>query len=77
MDVSNYKTNSCGQELIETVITMTGLPEPLIRTELDQIIENAGQNAGELTLEQLREAMVAYLESLQAALIEEGSLVDD
>ncbi len=55
-----------GQELIQTVLSLTGLPEPWVRIELDEILESSGQNCENLTLKQLRQALVAHLESLQA-----------
>lgn len=69
MDVSNQTTPG-GEELIEQVASLTGLPEPWVHQELGRIVENAGHSPGTLTLEQLREAMLAYLESLQHELEE-------
>jgi hypothetical protein len=74
MDVSMGESNSSGQELIKTVVSLTGLPEPVMRNELNEILENAGQTSHDLTLDQLREAMVAYLEALQASLIAEDHI---
>lgn len=54
-----------GTELLQTVVTLTGLPEPLISQELNQILALTGSESSELTLDQLRHAMVAYLEALQ------------
>ena len=80
MDVSDQakKTMPAGQtmtpggrELLEKVAELTGLPEDLAQEELGQIIESAGHSEGTLTLDQLREAMIAYLESLQEELQEE------
>lgn len=59
-----------GEELIETVAALTGLPEPWVHQELGRIVENAGHSTGTLTLDQLREAMLAYLESLQSVIEE-------
>ena len=53
-----------GQELIEAVVSLSGLPESLARFELDHILESAGQSSQNLTLEQLRFALVAYLEAM-------------
>lgn len=60
-----------GQALIEKLVVLTGLPDLLVRPELDQIIENAGQSSNHLTLEQLRSALVSYLEGLQADFVSE------
>jgi hypothetical protein len=61
-----------GQELLQTVVTLTGLPEQWIRNELDQILEQSGQSSSDVTLDTLREAMAAYLESMQAEFIDES-----
>lgn len=63
-----------GQELIQTVVTLSGLPESLVRLELDQILENSGQSSQNLTLDQLRQALAAHLESLQADFMDDSSL---
>lgn len=68
MEVSESQTDPDGHELIETVASLTGLPEPWVLKELDHILEQSGQNPGELTLDQLRESLVLYLESIQADL---------
>jgi hypothetical protein len=53
-----------GQELIKAVVSLSGLPESLARLELDHILDSAGQSSQNLTLEQLRYALVAYLEAM-------------
>ncbi|MCM2276544.1 MAG: hypothetical protein NDJ89_00525 [Oligoflexia bacterium] len=71
MDVSNHaqknRPEPDGQELIETVVSLTGLPQPLMEQELGEILEGAGISSNTCTLEQLRSAMLAYLESIQEA----------
>jgi hypothetical protein len=57
-----------GEELIQQVVSLTGLPGAMVHKELNQILELSGQDSQALTLEQLRAAMLAYLESLQAEL---------
>jgi hypothetical protein len=64
MDVSNRHEEPTGQDLLDSVANLTGLPEPLVQQELQDIIESAGADAGSVTLEQLRQAMLLYLESL-------------
>lgn len=57
-----------GLQLIETVINLTGLPESLAHQELDHILKMSGRGSGtrtELTLDELREALLAYLDALQ------------
>ena len=64
MDVSENKMPD-GQDLIEKLVSLTGLPPNLAHGQIDEILQMAGQNPGSVTLEQLREAMLSYLESLQ------------
>jgi hypothetical protein len=54
-----------GQELIRTVVSLTGVPENLMTEELGSILELSGQDANTLTLDQLRQAILVYLESLE------------
>jgi hypothetical protein len=75
MEVSdNVKSGESqkGQDLLDTVASLTGLPEDLVQQELQDMITVAGQNPGNVTLEELRKAMLLYLEAL--ALQEEGLL---
>ncbi|MCM2322027.1 MAG: hypothetical protein NDJ90_02070 [Oligoflexia bacterium] len=69
MDVSNRveenRPEPGGQELIDTVVSLTGLPQPWVQDELGEILDNAGVSSGTCTLEQLRAAMLAYLESME------------
>lgn len=64
MDVSKQEELG-GQELIQQLVDLTGLPADLVHRELDQILELSGQKSGNLTLDELRGAMLAYLEALQ------------
>lgn len=89
MDVSDQnkllagaQSGQTGPELVDTVVSFTGLNEALVGKELGSILENAGASPETLTLDQLRAAMVAYLESTlsdleaqeakEAAALEEG-----
>lgn len=54
-----------GQSLVQTVVSLTELPEPLVHQELDQILQASGHRSESLTLEQLRAAMMSYLEAMQ------------
>jgi hypothetical protein len=72
MEVSNNDIGLQDQDLVQTVVSLTGLPDHLIRGELDQILEQSGQNPRNLTLTQLREAMVAYLEAIQAEFFDDS-----
>jgi hypothetical protein len=62
MDVSSYETQPEGQELIQMVVALTELPELMIKRELEQILEIPARNSENVTIEQLREAMLGYLE---------------
>jgi hypothetical protein len=58
-----------GATLIQTVVSLTELPEPLVHQEIDEILQASGHRSESLTLEQLRSAMVSYLEALQAEFV--------
>jgi hypothetical protein len=81
MDVSENRNNKMtpesealtGYALTDTVATLTGLPEGLVQEELQQLLETAGQDSGSVTLDQLRQAMLVYLEALAQ---QEESLMD-
>ena len=63
MEVSKIQD---GQSLIDSVVDLTGLPKELVQTELTGIISNNGYDPAKLTLDDLREVMLAYLESIQS-----------
>ena len=63
LHVGALETGQSGTELVDAVVSFTGLPETLVGQELGNILENAGHSPDTLTLEQLRAAMIAYLES--------------
>jgi hypothetical protein len=68
MDVSEPKVSNTepgGQELIQQVISLTGLPEPLINQEITEILELSGTQSSTLTMDQLRLALLDYLEALK------------
>ncbi|MDR3606555.1 MAG: hypothetical protein P4M08_04140 [Oligoflexia bacterium] len=59
-----------GSQLIDTLVTLTGLPEAVAHDELDQILAQVGNQAGsrnDLTLNELRQALLLYLETFQPA----------
>jgi hypothetical protein len=60
---SGQASGQSGPELVDAVVNFTGLPETLVGKELGSILESAGHSPDTLTLDQLRAAMVAYLES--------------
>ncbi|MEK6580661.1 MAG: hypothetical protein AABZ55_15665 [Bdellovibrionota bacterium] len=63
MDVSENNMPD-GQDLIEKLVSLTGLPPNLAHGQIDEILQMAGQSPGNVTLDQLREAMLNYLESM-------------
>jgi hypothetical protein len=63
-----------GQELIETLATLSGLPREVIQSELCRILEDSGHDLESVTLDGLRGALVQYLETIQQGLqLEEAS----
>ena len=61
MDVPD-STQPTGQQLIDSVVQLTELPEPLIQHELTQILTQSGHQSGSLTLDELRAALLIYLD---------------
>jgi len=56
-----------GDDLIQTLLDATGLPKEVAQKELENILEKSGHgDASELTLDQLRAAMIEYLESISS-----------
>jgi hypothetical protein len=56
-----------GFDLMDRVIGLTGLPEELIRFELEAILTQSGQRPHDLTLEQLRTALMDHLQWMHDA----------
>lgn len=77
MEVSNLNDQKepGGQQLIDTIVSLTGLPENLIQNELNEILAHTRQEASELTLDQLRASLLEYLEAVNESYsqVEEGS----
>jgi len=76
MEVSEVKLEPSGKTLIQTVVELTELPQSWVYSELDQILERSGQSANQITLDQLREALMAYLEDLKTDLISDESTTE-
>jgi hypothetical protein len=66
MDDSSKDQEPAGQELIEIVVSLTDLPPIIIQRELEQILDIPKKNVEEVSLEKLREAMLAYLDFVDA-----------
>ena len=59
----------CGQtgaELIETLVELTGLPKSAMEKEISSIMSQTGTKTESITLDELRGALIEYLEQLSA-----------
>jgi hypothetical protein len=57
-----------GEDLIQTLVSLTGLPEGMANDEMDQILQLSGhqpEKRSDITLDELRAALIAYLEALE------------
>lgn len=77
MEFSENDLEPCGQKLIQQVVALTGLPEARTRHELDDLLHRYGQNPKNLTLDQLREVLIAYLEATQAELLANSACINE
>ncbi len=57
-----------GQELLQMIIGMTGLPHDLVRSEIDVLIQKSGFDANSLTMDQFRLIMQLYLERVASSM---------
>jgi len=53
-----------GEELLKSIIELTGVPAQQMQGVVQDILSQTGQTVDALTLDQLRAAMLAYLETL-------------
>lgn len=53
-----------GNNLAKTVIVATGLPQDPVEREFNSLLEKHGKNPDSLTLEELREVMADYLQTV-------------
>ncbi len=74
MEVSDEKSEYCGQELVESVVSLSGLPEMVIRSELDELLDQHGFSHDDLTLGELRVAMLSYLEAINEDIQAQGTM---
>ncbi|MBC7384571.1 MAG: hypothetical protein H7301_00225 [Cryobacterium sp.] len=56
-------------DLLVEVASLTGLPVEWVQTELTQIVKSSGHAPEQLTLEELRASMLAYLEEMNRELM--------
>ncbi len=73
MDVSNQQQEPDGEQLVDVLLSSTGLPIPAVQDELEKILGNCGLNSENLTLDELRAAMALYLESIHTQVNSEHS----
>ena len=65
MEVSD-RNFEAGEELIQTLISLTGLPELPVRAELEEILKSAGHSTiNDLSMDDLRAALLVYLDAVQ------------
>ncbi|NBX67763.1 MAG: hypothetical protein EBR01_02220 [Proteobacteria bacterium] len=63
-----------GDELLNQVVKLTGLPHKAIKNELKEILEKKNINIHQLNLGQLRCAAASYVREIMVSLIEKYSL---
>lgn len=63
-DLENTESESKDSELLTEVASLTGLPVDWVQSELTQIVKKSGHAPNELTLDELRASMLAYLEEM-------------
>jgi hypothetical protein len=56
-----------GKEMLETVVTATGLPDELINEELNMLVAKAGLKPEEMTLDDLRMILAEYVQDVLLA----------
>lgn len=64
-----------GYGLLEQVVALTELPDSLIRGEVQELLTVQGVESSDMTLTDLREALLLYLESVDQSLREEGQIL--
>lgn len=60
-------TNLEGEELLRTIVDLTGLPEGFAQKELHEILDSSGESPetrANITLDELRAALIRYLETM-------------
>lgn len=62
-----------GETLVKTVIRATGLPQEPIEREFEALLSQQGKNIETLTLDELREVMAEYLQTVFLDLQDEMS----
>lgn len=67
---NSFREEVMKSTIISTVISATGLPEDLVKTELSQLSEQQGFNIDTMTIEQLRIVLSDYVQDVLVKLKE-------
>ncbi len=62
-----------GSKVLKEVVSLTGLPEEFLDTEITQLLGTAGESVNNMTLDQLRSVMLNYLETINDEMMREDS----
>ncbi len=81
MAASNEVVPAEGDELVRSIVALTGLPDGSVRSELVEILamnqESSSQpDLSSMSLDDLRSAMLVYLESIHADMMASGEAGD-
>jgi len=68
MEVLKEEPMPEGSMLVHSLVSLTGLPEVL--GELEELFARTGHDSEQMTLEQLREVLLVYLEEAHAQWVE-------
>ena len=58
--------DSNAKELLNLLVSLTGLPEDSLISEIEHLMGKIGKNAQDMNMENLREALLLHLDSLHA-----------
>ena len=64
MDVSDGWMNLQGEELIEYLTQLSGLPREWLRTEISHLIIERSSEQGPMTMDHLRQTLSNYLDEI-------------
>lgn len=65
---------STGEDLLNQVVKMTGLPHKTLKADLKEILEKKNINIHQLNLGQLRCAAASYVREIMTSLLEKYSI---
>lgn len=58
-----------GEELVRKIIQLSGLPQDQVQDEIHDLLNQIGTNHKEVTIDELRNAMLLYLETIQREML--------